>query len=116
MTSGTEIVLTVNDPDEATAATPTPTPEVVNTGNWTTSSTLGASKSYTGGAYKLVLVQTVNGQEVDTTVAEGDSLSFPYLLECNGADGVDTGTVYLYEEVDGDYVPRAQWTVSFSQS
>ncbi len=116
VTSGTEIVLTVNDPDEATAATPTPTPEVVNTGNWTTSSTLGASKSYTGGAYKLVLVQTVNGQEVDTTVAEGDSLSFPYLLECNGADGVDTGTVYLYEEVDGDYVPRAQWTVSFSQS
>ncbi len=116
VTSGTEIVLTINDPDEATAATPTPTPEVVNTGNWMTSSTLGASKSYTGGAYELVLVQTVNGQEVDTDIAEGDSLSFPYLLQCNGADGVDTGTVYLYEEVDGEYVPRAQWTVSFSQS
>lgn len=81
---------------------------------WTTTARLGAPSNYTGNAYRLVLVQTVNGEKKETVIDEGDTITFPYLLQCDGAEGVTDGTVYLYEQINGEYVPRVTWPVKFS--
>lgn len=118
--SGTEIIFTVNDPSQAT---PTPTPETAEetpaptsaAAAWTTTANLGQPDNYTGGAYRLTLVETVNGEEQETTIEEGDSISsFPYSVKVTGSEGVTEGYVRLYEEVDGTYVARAQYKVTFS--
>ena len=47
----------------------------------------------------------------------GQTITFPYTLAIAGADGVDTGTVYLREMVDGEYVERGHYSnVPFKQS
>ena len=66
---------------------------------------------------QLTLVQNVNGQNVETVILDGQTITFPYTLTIAGADGVDTGTVYLREMVDGDYVERGPYSnVPFKQS
>ena len=61
-----------------------------------------------------MLVQNINGQDTETVIAEGaTSLEFPYLLQVSGAEGVTDGMVYLYENVEGEYVPRVTWPVTF---
>ncbi|MBP3878179.1 MAG: Stk1 family PASTA domain-containing Ser/Thr kinase [Lachnospiraceae bacterium] len=83
---------------------------------WTGGGVLMAPSNYTGGAYRLVLVQTVNGAEQETVIEENlTALEFPYTLYTSGAPGVAEGTVYLYEQADGEYVPRAQWPVAFKE-
>ena len=47
---------------------------------------------------------------------EGDTITFPYELKCQGASGVDNGKVHLYEMVNGSYVIRANWEVPFTES
>lgn len=111
---GTEITLTVNNPDmigqsETQGAT-------IQTASWTTNSTLDAPSNYQGGAFRLVLQQTVNGQTVETTVDEGDYIDFPYQLLCKGEAGVSEGKVVMYELYDGDYISRASWPVVFSSA
>lgn len=121
--SGTEITISVNRAD-ATNNTPpqNDSPDGGDSqtgtysGTWACSKRLGEPSNYSGGAVKLELVQNVNGETVTTPIVEGATISFPYNVEITGADGVDTGTVYLYELVDGDYVQRAQYTVPFTES
>ncbi len=121
--SGTSITIMVNRAD-ATNDTPSQTDPSGNddeqtgtySGTWTCSKRLGEPSNYAGGAVKLDLVQNINGEAVTTPIIEGATVSFPYNLEITGADGVDSGTVYLYELVDGDYVQRAQYTVPFAES
>ena len=111
--SGTEITLTVNDSSKASANPGSPATETGST--WSTSANLGKPDNYTGGPYRIVLVQTVNGQDTETTVDEGTTITFPYLLRANGAEGVSTGTVYLYEQnANGEYQALATWPVTFS--
>ncbi len=137
--SGTEITLTVNDPDRTGEEAPdittsSETESVESTASseeesassesttlggelWSTTARLGQPSNYEGGAYQLVLVQTVNGQEVTKTIDTGDSIEFPYLLQTNGETGVADGTVYLYEQTaDGDYVARVTWPVTFTKA
>ena len=123
VSSGTEITIKVNRPgatggdssnldDSGESAGG----EATYSGTWTCSKRLGEPSNYAGGVVKMQLVQNVNGENVATTIVEGAEITFPYSLEVAGADGVDSGTVYLYEMVDGDYVERAHYTVPFTQS
>lgn len=125
--SGTEITITINRPNSTDSSTGndsnlddsgdgTASGGASYSGTWTCSKRLGEPSNYAGGLVKMQLVQTVNGENVGTTIVEGAEITFPYSLEVAGADGVSEGTVYLYEMVDGDYVERAHYTVPFSQS
>jgi serine/threonine protein kinase len=114
--AGTEIVFTVNDPDKAAGSTSSSTSSSDSTAAWTCTAKLGQPSNYTGNAYRLTLKQTVDGVEQETTIDEGDTITFPYVLKITGADGVTDGTVYLYELTDdGSYTPRVTWPVTFSQ-
>ncbi|MDD3218664.1 MAG: Stk1 family PASTA domain-containing Ser/Thr kinase [Lachnospiraceae bacterium] len=85
--------------------------------NWVCNSKLEAPGNYAGGPVKLELVQTVNGEEVTTTIVDGETLSFPYVLKTSGAEGVATGTVNMYELVNNSYVARANYgPVKFSEA
>ena len=54
---------------------------------------------------QLTLVQNVNGQNVETVILDGQTITFPYTL------------AYLREMVDGDYVERGHYSnVPFKQS
>ena len=129
---GAEIIFTVNNEEkmlsgEGTTQASTQEDVVNDLGNGTTQDTtaetgsswictanLGAPSNYTNGGYRLVLVQNINGQDTETVIAEGaTSLEFPYLLQVSGAEGVTDGMVYLYENVEGEYVPRVTWPVTF---
>lgn len=129
VTVGTEITLTINTPgaanstassgstsSKASSASTTSTASAASQEVWSTDSKLGAPSNYTGGAYRLVLEQTVDGEKTDTTVSEGDSITFPYELKCNGASGVSSGTIILYELSDGEYVSRVSWPVTFTKA
>ena len=88
-----------------------------DTGSWNCNVKLDQPSTYTGGPVQLTLVQNVNGQNVETVILDGQTITFPYTLTIAGADGVDTGTVYLREMVDGDYVEREHYSnVPFKQS
>lgn len=117
---GTEITLSINKPDPSANISSTPSAptsggqSTIATVRWMTRSNLGAPSNYAGGAYRLVLNQDVNGETVSTTVAEGNYIEFPYQLVCEGAEGVTSGQIILYEESDGQYVSRVSWPVQFS--
>ena len=66
--------------------------------------------NYTGGPVKLPLVQDVNGVSQTTVLQEGTTIEFPYTLQVAGADGVSTGTVYLYEITDSGEVERGHYS------
>ena len=115
---GKQVTLTINtgDPETQTQepGQSSSEEEQVVQGTWKTDVRLDATSEYTGGAYRLTLEQEVNGRTVETVLNEGDSLSFPYELKYNnGANGVSTGVVYLYEMSGGSYVKKAKWTVPF---
>lgn len=119
VTAGTEITLTINTPGAAssTASESASSASTTSTAStWSCDQRLGAPSNYTGGAYRLTLEQTVNGASTETTIVEGDTITFPYELKTTGAEGVATGKVHLYELVDGSYVIRANWEVPFSAS
>lgn len=106
---GTTITLKVYDEPE-----PTPTPEVDT--EWRCYVNLAQPENYMGGLVKLVLIQNVEGQDVETVILEDATIEFPYTLEHVGADGVTTGVVYLYEKVDDSYVERGHYAgVTFEE-
>ena len=129
VTQGSEIVLTANTEEKMHNAPAEETADsFVDLGNgttlennselpgssWKCTANLGAPANYMGGAYRLVLVQNINGQDMQTIVAEGETaLEFPYLLQITGAEGVTDGLVYLYERVGDEYEPRVTWPVTF---
>lgn len=103
----------------APAATPVPTTvpdeadaggEGTNTGEWRCNVQLVQPENYSGGPVQLLLVQNVNGQNVETVILEGQTITFPYVVSVAGADEVETGTIYLKEMVDGEYVERGHYS------
>ena len=112
----------------APAATPTPeattTPETsvspeTPAGEWKCNVKLTKPANYTDGPVRLRLIQNVNGQSVETVLMDGTPITFPedgYVLNAAGAEGVESGTIYLEELVDGKYVPRGHYSnVPFKQ-
>lgn len=114
--SGAETPDAAQSTDAAAAGAQTGTEQTADAAGWTTAANLGAAPNYNGGAYRLILVQTVNGEEVRTTVEESESaLTFPHLLNLTGAAGVSDGLVQLEERQEsGEYTPLVQWPVTFA--
>lgn len=88
-----------------------------NHSTWTASAILGKPTNYMGRPYRLVLNQTVNGEIIETTVAEGDTLSFPYQVNCVGIEGVSDGNIILYEMNENEeYLIDCTWAIVFTES
>ena len=101
---------------DSTVSTTTSTADVnANTG-WKCTQTLDTPSGYTGGAIRLELIQDVNGEPKASTIIDGQNISFPYQLDISGAEGVTSGTIYLYEEVDGDYQQLGTYTITFKKA
>jgi len=122
--AGTEITITVNREPTADEEVPIASNDdegsdanVSYSGEWTCNSKLEIPSEYTGKSAKLELLQEVNGKVVNRPIVEGIVLSGnEYNLTTTGADGVSTGTVYLYELIDGEYKRLVQYTVPFKKS
>ena len=93
----------------------TSTVDNANTG-WKCTQTLDTPSGYNGGAIRLELIQEVNGEPKASTILDGQNVNFPYQLDVTGADGVTTGTIYLYEQVNGDYQQLGTYTVTFKEA
>ena len=93
----------------------TSTVDNANTG-WKCTQTLDTPSGYNGGAIRLELIQEVNGEPKASTVVDGQSVTFPYQLDISGAEGVTSGTIYLYEQVNGDYQQLGTYTVTFKKA
>ena len=117
VSAGTEITLTINSEEaqESDTQDTTETPDTTTAKSWICNEKVGAPSNYTGGAVKLVLEQTVNGEKAETTILESDAISFPYELNITGASGVTSGKVLMYEMVNGTYKLRCNWPVTFSE-
>lgn len=101
---------------DSTVSTTTSTADVnANTG-WKCTQTLDTPSGYNGGAIRLELIQDVNGEPKASTIIDGQNISFPYQLDISGAEGITSGTIYLYEEVDGDYQQLGTYTVTFKKA
>ena len=101
---------------DSTVSTTTSTADVnANTG-WKCTQTLDIPSGYNGGAIRLELIQDVNGEPKASTIIDGQNISFPYQLDISGAEGVTSGTIYLYEEMDGDYQQLGTYTVAFKKA
>ena len=101
---------------DSTVSTTTSTADVnANTG-WKCTQTLDTPSGYNGGAIRLELIQDVNGEPKASTIIDGQNISFPYQLDISGAEGVTSGTIYLYEEVGGDYQQLGTYTVTFKKA
>ncbi|MFQ6805855.1 MAG: PASTA domain-containing protein [Lachnospiraceae bacterium] len=124
---GTSITITIYHAPQTTpeaTATPETTPEASQdeenstgteettetSGTWMCNVQLQQPSNYTGGPVKLTLVQDVNGVSQTTVLQEGTTIEFPYTLRVAGADGVSTGTVYLYEITDSGEVERGHYS------
>lgn len=130
--TGTEITITVNsgqedeEEEESSSSGSSSSEEPSDDGSdeeeasggsgvWSCSERLNAPNNYENGPIRLTLSQVVDGDTKETTVLESDAPSFPLKFETTGEPGVSVGTVFLYEEVDGEYVKRAKYTVPFSE-
>lgn len=101
---------------DSTVSTTTSTADVnANTG-WKCTQTLDTPSGYNGGAIRLELIQDVNGEPKASIIIDGQNISFPYQLDISGAEGVTSGTIYLYEEMDGDYQQLGTYTVTFKKA
>ena len=111
------ITIYVNRPGDASDETARLDPDGSDSGSysgsWVCTDSLGQPGNYEGGPVRLTLEQ--DGQS-DVTIVEGQTITFPYTLNVAGADGVSDGTVILSEMVDGNYVERASYPVTFSQA
>lgn len=103
----------VQDTQNAAADTQTTAPSA--DGTWKCTQRLDTPAGYQGGAVRLELLQTVNGQPTATLILENQVLTFPYQLDITGAPGISEGTVYLYEQVNGEYTELGHYTIEFKK-
>ena len=101
---------------ESTADTAQQSEAAANGEVWKCTQALNTPKGYQGGAIRLELIQDVNGEPKASTIIDGQNISFPYQLDISGAEGVTSGTIYLYEEMDGDYQQLGTYTVTFKKA
>lgn len=85
-------------------------------GTWKCTQRLNTPTGYQGGNIRLELVQDVGGQLQASIVLQGQKVEFPYKLDITGASGISEGTLYLYEEIDGEYVELGHYGISFEKA
>ena len=83
---------------------------------WKCTQSLDTPLDYQGGAVRLELVQNVNGQPTATQIVDNQVLTYPYQLDITGAPGVSAGELYLYEQVNGEYVQRGVYNITFQKA
>ena len=117
------VYLTISSGDQVPSADSTASADnTASTGSaasgsgWKCTQVLDTPSGYNGGAIRLELIQDVNGEPTATKIIDGQKVSFPYQLDVTGADGVSTGTIYLYEETDGNYQQLGTYTVTFKKA
>ena len=82
---------------------------------WKCTQTLNTPTGYTGGPVRLELVQNVNGTPTASVVLENQVLQFPYDLDITGAPGINEGTLYLSEQVNGVYQELGNYSITFAK-
>lgn len=85
-------------------------------GIWKCTQSLDTPEGYQGGAVRLELIQNVNGQPTATQVVDNQVLTFPYQLNITGASGVSAGELYLYEQVNGEYMELGHYNITFEKA
>lgn len=95
--------------------TPADTQETAADGVWKCTQRLNTPTGYQNGAVRLELIQEVNGQPQASVITEGTSLEFPYKLDLTGAPGVSAGTVYVFEQIDGEYQKLGEYPITFEK-
>lgn len=103
---GAEIAVTVASEDN---------PPLSRDEKWNCAAVLDDPGNYGGGAYRLVLEETVGDALYELTAEEGDALSFPYSIAVSGIRGSDTGVLRLYESTGNGYVSRCTWNLDFAE-
>lgn len=103
---GADIVVTVASADN---------PPLAADEKWNCAAVLDAPGNYGGGAYRLLLEETVGDDLYELTAEEGDTLSFPCDITVRGIRGSDTGVLHLYERTDSGYISRCTWDLNFSE-
>lgn len=83
---------------------------------WKCTQRLNTPEGYRNGPVRLELIQNVNGAPSASVVLEGQQVQFPYQLDITGAPGVVDGTLYLSEQVDGEYVELGHYPITFSKA
>ncbi len=83
---------------------------------WKCTQAVNTPSGYQGGLIRLELVQEVSGEMVATTVADGQTLTFPYTLDITGAPGISEGTLYLSEQVNGSYQELGHYSLTFAKA
>jgi serine/threonine-protein kinase len=105
------------DTQAADTAQTTDTSQAAASGEvWKCTQSLNTPTGYQGGLIRLELVQEVNGTPTASTILEGQALQFPYQLNITGAPGVESGTVVLYEEINGSYQNLGQYPITFKKA
>ena len=110
-----ETTTTVPDTTQQNTVSQTQTAVTGADGTWKCTQRLDTPAGYQGGAVRLELVQNVNGQPTATLILENQVLTFPYQLDITGASGVSDGTLYLSEQVDGEYQELGHYSITFAK-
>lgn len=82
---------------------------------WKCTQTLNTPDGYKGGLVRLELVQEVQGQLTATMVVDGKTVTFPYDLDLVGAPGISTGTLVMYEQINGTYEKLGNYSITFEK-
>ncbi len=109
------ITITVRSDGTTAEATPTPAQQMAADGVWKCTQRLNTPTGYQNGAVRLELIQEVNGQPQASVITEGTPLEFPYKLDLTGAPGVTSGTVYVFEEINGEYQKLGEYPITFER-
>lgn len=110
------MTITVSSGSQEPAASETDTTTTTAAdGTWKCTQSLDTPTGYQGGAVRLELVQTVNGVPQASTVVDGEALTFPYKLDITGASGVADGTLYLSEQINGEYQELGHYPITFEK-
>ncbi len=83
---------------------------------WKCTQRLNTPTGYQNGAVRLELIQEVDGQPTASVITEGTPLEFPYKLDLTGAPGVSNGTVYVFEQIDGEYQKLGEYPITFEKA
>lgn len=109
--AGTTITITVNTGNSSDNDSDTDKKDDNTSTNTSASGTwkcvgqqIASPPGYKGGEIKMDLAQEVDGEIQAKTILTDEKLKFPYSLKnVEGEPGVTTGTIYVYEKVDGEY-------------
>ncbi len=89
---------------------------VANGEVWKCTQRLNNPPGYQNGLIRLELVQDVNGEPQASTIVDEAQITFPYQLDVTGAPGVSEGTIYLYEQINGNYQKLGDYAVTFEKA